>query len=461
MPYDRQKAGKGGHSDLVRNPDVATFLNNCKYMCAPSDQEGKTIISSFMDVPGSGELPEKVIASDASAYSDAIHNKFPSTQVGYIKVSLVLIDLKEFESLSEPGSPYVDPFKVAKMHRNANAITFTLPGSNIRYKDENTVKDGFRRAVFEQLSSQHTNFKKDGQYTLKDTLLFINGGIVEIGKCPSCGNKSGDKWQFDCDHVIRKCNDCNANIYITDDLRIHEQVSDFGDCAAAITRFMNVAEHLLVASIVRMLADYQPKALSNMGFVLDGPLAIFGQPADVHKRLMALYHTVSEKLISLNLRPPLIIGIQKDGQVMDHARSLAPFFDNLCKDIGNKKAFYKVVDDEYRGKYICEVSSENFGNETYYGQDFILRTESGRIFVAGIPYPFKDKSKPAEFALRKAEPSYYGDLLARTFELIRYFEFDLYTNAVVPIALAHRHASISLVPGGKVLDLMTRAGLGQ
>lgn len=37
---------------------------------------------------------------------------------------------------------------------------------------------------------------------------------------------------------------------------------------------------------------------------------------------------------------------------------------------------------------------------------------------------------------------------------------DLYENAVIPVALAHRHASISLAPGGKVLDLVTRHGLG-
>jgi hypothetical protein len=45
--------------------------------------------------------------------------------------------------------------------------------------------------------------------------------------------------------------------------------------------------------------------------------------------------------------------------------------------------------------------------------------------------------------------------------LIRYFELDLYDNAIVPVALAHRHASISLVPGGKVLDILARDGLSQ
>lgn len=39
MPYDRQTAGKGGHSDFVRNPDVQAFLAECDYMRAPSDDE--------------------------------------------------------------------------------------------------------------------------------------------------------------------------------------------------------------------------------------------------------------------------------------------------------------------------------------------------------------------------------------------------------------------------------------
>ena len=30
MPYKSQQAGKGGHSDIVRNPDVAAFLEGCE-----------------------------------------------------------------------------------------------------------------------------------------------------------------------------------------------------------------------------------------------------------------------------------------------------------------------------------------------------------------------------------------------------------------------------------------------
>jgi hypothetical protein len=49
--------------------------------------------------------------------------------------------------------------------------------------------------------------------------------------------------------------------------------------------------------------------------------------------------------------------------------------------------------------------------------------------------------------------------LAKAINLINHFESDLYRNAVVPIALAHRYTAISLKPGGQVLDLLTRRNL--
>jgi hypothetical protein len=63
-------------------------------------------------------------------------------------------------------------------------------------------------------------------------------------------------------------------------------------------------------------------------------------------------------------------------------------------------------------------------------------------------------------SLRVADRSVWRTLVERACDLIRRFEMDIYDNSLVPVALAHRHASISLVPGGKVLDLLVRSGLG-
>ena len=93
---------------------------------------------------------------------------------------------------------------------------------------------------------------------------------------------------------------------------------------------------------------------------------------------------------------------------------------------------------------------------------FLFKTEKGRIFNFAIPYPFADKREPragVSFSRAKVELVHYGSLIQQACDLIRHFEMDLYDSAIVPVALAHRHASISLVPGGKVLDLMVRSAL--
>jgi hypothetical protein len=338
------------------------------------------------------------------------------------------------------------------MHRTADGVSFTLPGSNIRYGGEKTVRDGFRRAVFDQLSDGRTNFDPKGNYRAIDTLLLLSHQH-SLPKCPVCADKFSAPVHFSAKGLTLPCPKCGAVLYATDVLSLHDEISDFGNNATVITRFMNVAEHLMVASLVRMLADKLPAALSDMGFIIDGPLALFGRPAWVHKPLMALYFDIEQKLAGMGLQPPIIIGLQKDGQVMEHARVVERF---LAPNT------YRPVDDDYRAKWITGSASDaaTHGSETYYGQDFIFKTEHGGVFCVGLPYPLREKGNETIFRDQKVEVARYGARLGRAFDVVRHFEFDLYENSVIPVALAHRHASISLVPGGKVLDLITRAGLG-
>ncbi len=451
MPYQNQRAGKCAQSDIIKNPDVAGFLSNCNYIRDPSDDEGNHIARSFMDIPSSSVLPIKVVASDASIYANPINTNFPSTQMGYIKLSFLLVDMANFNGLTQPDTFFINPFKVAEIHRNADAFAFTLPGSNIRYKNASTVKDGFRLAVWDQLSDRRTNFTMSGPYSVIDTLFDIADGQIKIEKCPSCCHKPDSPYLFRSPKELKTCQQCEMPIYPTDSLRLHEEISDFGSNTSPMTRFMNVIEHLSMASLIRMLSEHQPETLSRMAFIIDGPLAIFGEPSWVSKRLMYFYNRINRELDTRGLPAPLIIGLQKEGQAMDHARSIQSF-------VGAGR--YRVIDDDYRKQYISAGMSNslNFGDETYYGQDFILKTEKGQIFVIALPYPFSTKNNKAEFSIKKTDVSRYP-ALGRSFDLIKHFELDLYQSAIIPIALAHRHASISLVPGGKVLDLMTKHGL--
>lgn len=454
MPYQRETAGKGGHSDFVRNPDVTRFLADCDYLRVPSAAEAEALASSFFQAP-SGEpacLPEYVVASDASKSDTPISDKLPSTQIGFIKVSHVLIEMNTYAELIDPATRFVDPFKAAELHRNAAPITFVLPGSNIRYQNARSVKDGFRRAVFDQLNADKSQGGPN-RAVIADVLVDICGGSVLIEQCPSCGAKTD--FEFVAGHVSRVCDGCREPVFVTDWLRLHEDISDFGNNASAMTRMMNAVEHLLLATLIHQVFHSNPRVLSKMAFVVDGPLAVFGQPAKLHSRMMSLLASINARLGELGLEPLLVIGLQKTGMVMEHANLIGRFLPN---------GVLRVIDDDYREKYIkcSDAPSSNFGSEVYWGQDFLFKTERGRIFNFALPYPFATKRPPggeSVFAQQKCEIGRYGTLVKRACDLIRHFELDLYENAIVPVALAHRHASISIVPGGKVLDIVTKTGL--
>lgn len=451
MPYREERASKGGHSDLVRNPDVSGFLGQCDYITEPTLEEAEKIASTFENIDVDEDLPLKVVASDASPYSDPINGMFPSTQVGYVKVSLVLIDVNDYSGLSKPGTRFVDPFKVAEMHRNADAISFVLPGANVKYKSAATVADGFRRAVWEQLSDHRTQMANDVKFNVASTLLAIEDSrTITIEKCPSCGES--EEFLFANLEQQHHCKSCGEEVFLTDSLRLHEQMSEYGDNTSSITRFMNVIEHLTMATLIRMLGHHQPESLSSMSFLIDGPLAIFGQPARIHARLMQLYFKIGQYLQKKGLPTPVILGIQKSGQAAEHAKSISRYL---------KPGSIKIIDDDYRARWIkgSDSKTDNFGHETYYGQDFIYKTPSGKIFTLALPYPYEKKFSRTEFAVEKAKFESYSGTLSRALKLIQFFELELYEDAVVPVALAHRHASISLVPGGKVLDLVTKHGL--
>ena len=116
------------------------------------------------------------------------------------------------------------------------------------------------------------------------------------------------------------------------------------------------------------------------------------------------------------------------------------------------------VSDEYRYTFIepAKDPSTNHGNDTYYGQDFFVRTRKGHDFIVALPYPFGAKGDG--FQVAKTEIARYGNI-ARALRVIREFESELYGDSLVPVTLAHQHASISLKPGGRVLDIMSRRAM--
>lgn len=465
MPYEGERASKASHFDLVDNPDVSVFLDDCEYKSEPEDYDLDEIGGKY-ELPPSIEdvtLPERIIAVDGSRHESAITDKLPSTRVGYAKISTVLIRMDEYSELRD--GRFVDPFKVAKLREGQEALTFPLPSSNVKVGGCHSVQESFRVAVDRQLASEMTRFENDDPSTsLRSTLFEVavlkperkngNSDVIVVPRCPSedCDEEDIQVTQSE---DTDKCSSCGAKVYPADALRLWEEVSEYQSNLTPLTRFMNLIEHLMPIHLIRYFAEIEAyQALSGTTFILDGPLALFGTVASLHRGILRFLSDINSELHDRDLEPIVVIGLQKSGHLAEHANMMERF-------VPNDRLL--LVDDEYRYKHVVtrEPSDNGFGAETYYGQDFVYRTPSGRTFVFALPFPEGAKDSDAAYFRRtKEERENYADVLGKALKVINHFESDLHRNAVVPIALAHRYTAISLRPGGRVLDLLTRRKIG-
>lgn len=464
MPYEGELASKASHYDIIKNPEVVQFLDECDYLTPPSDKEAKEIGAHFEVPPTSSGmvLPEQIIAVDGSYYESSINDRLPSTKIGYVKVGCVLIDMAQYKTLRVHDDRFVDPFRVAALQDSNSPLTFTLPSANIRWKDKKSVRDSFRITVDEHLYSEKTRFnEKDPTTSLRTTLFHLasirpgamgtgDSTRLKIHKCPDC--ERGPVEVRDIPET-QHCSFCGADVYPSDCLRLWEEVSDYQSNIQALSRFMLQIEHMIPVHYIRYLAKNSLTLLGSIAFFVDGPLAVFGNGAWLHGSIMRYLATVNHRLRTDGKPNILIIGLQKTGQIADHTNLIESF-------LPVNRIF--AIDDEYRYKHIIggrNPAGNGFGYETYYGQDFIYKTPSGRKFVFALPYPFSSKDESdTDFMNSKTEMGRYSEL-PRALALISEFESDLYENAVVPIALAHRYTAISLSPGGRVLDILTRESL--
>ncbi len=461
MPYPGQSAGKIGHSDLLNNPEVQAFLGRCEDIPRPSAKDVAEMVAAFprvSEIPG--ELPRLILAIDGSTYESAVDGRYPSRRIGYVKISSVILDMDDYASLRATRERFIDPIEVARLQKETDTISMALPGAYVKPEGAASVADGFRRELLRYFRSSNTVL---GGETLYDTLVDLirllqrvnikaNNEYVLFGRCPNeyCEKHAALVIEVPVDEGFADCLCCSETVYVTDALRIYETFIENGSNTESLNRLMSAVEHILVAHYLRYLCREDPTQLSTLGILVDGPLALFGQSAPFHRALMKLLADIRTELHLHGMTEPLVMGLSKTGRLSEHA--------DMIDEILPAGALVPVT-DEYRYSYIEPSkagSTKNFGNDTYYGHDFIVKTERGHKFVLCLAYPFSNKS--GDFQREKAIPNNY-DNLGRALAVIKALESDLYGASMIPVVLAHQHASISITPGGKVLDILSKRAL--
>lgn len=455
MPYENEFAAYAPVKRLAESDRVRELLAKHKIVKAPSitSDSGKLPCPIILskDLPDFGKwLPDYVLSMDGSNAEVPVDNGYPSSRAAYITVVSVLLKLKEMQKLDEVRP--VDPRLFQETH-SSDPMDAVLPGANVTYEGELDPRASLRRGVIDLLSS-YQSF--DGEETVLDTYhVLLKHKPSKPQNCPygdECGATNGSENAYLRGENTYQCQcPLKLPLHSTDALRFHERFSPISENGAVYTEIMQVLERIYLVNILRsMKARGYLNSLGELAVIMDGPLAVFGQPAWISKAIRTELTLLNNEVKQATGKDILIIGVEKSGMFVEH-------FEHICQAANHKaippiepQTAILLTNDYIKERIIFSTGEKDYGEATYFGRKILYKTKSGAKIVASLPFLADSHSD-----LSTAEPEQFPRL-SDALHLCDALVSSRYPNALIPVSLAHSEAAIPLKHGGRVLEKLAR-----
>lgn len=425
-PYEY--ASRSAHGHVIEDPSVQEFLEDCN-LPKRADQ---VVIPQDNLIRYESVSPNPirhVIAIDGGYSEVHVQTEFPSATIAFFQFGALFFSIEDLDNIEDQA--FIDPNDMSKL-KNIQRLKLTLPTRNVVKKSEGSLTNSVRKAIYDFFRYK----PEDG--SLIDTLKwFVFKEYAEpqdswiLGSCPVCNEPSVPlrHTQMKSDYSF-SCDKCKGTIYLTDAFRLHEAIDDELGAGGILGYVSTTIEQLLIVHLIRLLVKTKPALLKQILFVKDGPLAYFGQTANMHKpmRDLVAYLFGNNDLF--------LVGLEKSGAFVEHADEIA----NLLKP-----GSILIMDNEYIYKYVLpgKADPDNpYGRTTYYSNKVIFKTTDSRMYVVSLPTteiladPTKDDFRNFEVLLTNIEK----------------LKCDMYDSALVPVALANKLVSLANHPSSKILQ---------
>ena len=446
-----EHAASLGHVPTVRHPMVAQAL--ARYHSPASRTQDLAAIADRLIDPGElGQerwVPRWTMATDSSPFEHVVDPAFPSTRLVFAQMSAVIGDLHQ---LQQRVGPFASP-QAIRDAQEASVMAGVLPSSNLLRSDGTPPRRAFREAVEELFQTRYVE-GRSLLAVLEEVQahgLETNGRpLASLTRCPNpaceetISNPDGTPVLFDA--TGSGCEACGEHILFTDLLRAHETFREHAANGEACGRIMSVAERLITLGFLDHVHARMSGAAGDISLVTDGPLALFGEVAKLKSGILRRMQSVAEELRAAGLRLPVIVGIEKTGVFVEHARAIGSHI---------PPGFLMAPDQEYLESYVTFRGSPH-GAETYYGRHFFYRSKNRRVYVITVPPLGRRDALPHEPFTPEDYPT-----LACTCALIEAIGTRLYDDATIPLVLAHRYAAFPAETAGQVLKLHVEQHLAQ
>jgi hypothetical protein len=442
VPYEGEFASYRPLHRITETERVRQLLGRARVLPPHPEAAARPVAAP----PAPHPLPDFVIAIDGSHAEVDVRNGYPGAKVGYCTVASVLLNLREMDQLDQARP--VDP-KAFRQTEQSATIDAALPGANVVLRTHTSARDSFREALYEVFHDVVVD--EDDRAPLLDTfhvLLELKPNANPLA-CPN--SREGCERHFNPPPGLSSC-PCHLRraVYSTDALRSHERFNDSASNGEAFGEIMQVWERVLLVHLLRCferrgwLGD-----LHRIGFLLDGPLAVFGHPAWLSASIETELKRLNSIAEAASGRQLLILGIEKSGAFVDH-------FAELDRTESGEPRFAPrsclLLSDHYiKNRIIFSDSAKRYGLDTYFGRKFFYKTKSGALVVASMPF-LNDQQD----SLATEDTTPYPELGALCIMLDKLVS-TRFPNALAPIVAAHAQAAIPLQLGAKVLQQLAKA----
>jgi hypothetical protein len=425
-----ENASKSSHSYVIHDPEVQKFLGQCDLPKKSADITfANNICLKYQ--PVSSNPIKHVIAIDGGYAEVVVEKNFPSSKLCFFQFGALIFGVDDLEAIER--SPFIDPEDIARL-KNIQRLKLTLPIRTITLKSCSTIVDSVRTAIHDFFSQSSED------QTLNETLRWFifreyetPQADWELSSCPNpkCGarnisllrSKITDEYTFVCDK-------CSKEIFLIDVFRLHEAVDNELGAGGILGYVTTTIEQILMVHLIRLILRAKPGLLKNALFIKDGPLAFFGQTANMHKPMRTLVRYL------FGTQELFLAGLEKSGAFVEHADEIS---DRL--EEGN----VLILNDDYIYRNIVPGTadpSNPYGRSTYYGNKLIFKTPRGSMYVVSLPMVAANAT-PIESDFRN---------LQTILTNIEKLKCDMYDNSLIPVALANKLISLANHPSSRILQ---------
>lgn len=425
-PFER--AGKTSHTNFINDKEVRAYLSQCNLPTLSEDIDKNDFnIQTLADID---KNPIKnIIAIDGGYSNVCVREDFPSSTITFFQFGALFFKHRDLVDLKE--KPFIDPEDISKL-QNIQRIKLVLPTKGITLKGENDLISSVRKTIYEFFCSQPEG---NGLIEALKWLVFeeynqcSEDAAWHLATCPHC-SKGIDihRKELSIDNTVR-CPNCGELIYLTDILRLHEVIDNELGAGGILGYLTTAVEQMLIVFLIKQMLSIKSALLKETLFVKDGPLAFFGQTANLHKPMRKL-------MTYLNTHHSIyLVGLEKSGVFVEHAEQISEqLLPNQMLLLGNRYIYKYIIPG-------IDRPDEPYANSSYYSNKVVFKSENNNIYVATIPNIFP-----------KVEPQLNDylniDVILHNLTALK---CDLYYNSLVPIVLANKLVSLADHPSSDLL----------